>query len=303
MCHTSRTFWPLVRIDCIKPKMFTNLVASLNAFNAVFGTIANLIVIASILNHAKLRISSPFILLLNLTLAQLFGLLFSSPFISLGIWKERDLLQRHPFLCSLQGSVLVIAGRSLMLTFVAIAINRFCLFFTPGLYKKIFSLRNTRLWSLLIWLVVFLLDLPNNIPFGKRAFDSRFLLCHGNPNSLTASLRLTVWFAYLPMLLTTAIHLFMVLNIDQVKSRITKMEQNSKALSHFKAIFLSWLLNCLCWLPQTSLIHLNLKPDEFVCLSLQTLSLSYFSLNPVLFAVYNWPLRNSIRRFLRCSFD
>ncbi|GAU92524.1 hypothetical protein RvY_04595 [Ramazzottius varieornatus] len=153
--------------------VITTLLLSLSA---IIGTLGNLLIIGAICMVRSLRTTGN-IFVLNLALADVVVTLLIDPFNAVGAAAGRHVLMHNFTLCNFVASVCAPACLSSMWNMCAISINRYFFICKSPLYPRIFTVRNSILCCLLIWVMSHLFHLPNHTGWGMDRFNHDYYLC------------------------------------------------------------------------------------------------------------------------------
>ncbi|XP_030841027.1 melatonin receptor type 1A-like [Strongylocentrotus purpuratus] len=147
--------------------------------NAMIGTCGNIMIIAAVSLHHKLRnIGNVFII--NLALADLgVSIVVNLASVVGSITNEAGFFFKHDWLCELVAVICIVTCSCSLWSIATIAFNRYVWICHWNNYHRIFNRRTVPLILLIVWGIAFLIDLPNILGWGVHEFDWKVMSCTG----------------------------------------------------------------------------------------------------------------------------
>ncbi|XP_071481521.1 melatonin receptor type 1B-B-like [Diadema antillarum] len=145
----------------------------------VCGSVGNILVIAAVLLHKNLRnVGNVFIV--NLAVADLSVSTIVNSFGIVGLVTEARFFIGKGALCQFVGVICITCCACSMWTIAAIGLNRYvCICHWPR-YHTVYTRKTVVAMVAAIWILSFLIDLPNLFGWGLHNFDWKTMLCTGN---------------------------------------------------------------------------------------------------------------------------
>ncbi|XP_063722330.1 melatonin receptor type 1B-A-like [Symsagittifera roscoffensis] len=143
----------------------------------LLGIPGNILIIAVVVMFKHLR-EVPHLLVINLAVSDL-GVMLMSGLELIGVFYGDTFLPKYPLLCEFSGVLCMSCCFASLWTMMFIAINRCMFICKQEIYDRFFGLKGTLLCIALIWITVFLIDLPN-FPFmglAAHEFNPFYLHC------------------------------------------------------------------------------------------------------------------------------
>ncbi|XP_022083637.1 melatonin receptor type 1A-like [Acanthaster planci] len=137
-----------------------------------WGNIGNPLVMATILTQRKLRQNVANVFIFNLAIADFCVTSFVDLSYVLGNVIP-DLLIKNRVFCGFAAAVCIISCTCSLWSITAISINRYVCVAKSALYPRVYTRRNTLLMAAAVWLICFLIDLPNLVGLGAHVFDAK----------------------------------------------------------------------------------------------------------------------------------
>ncbi|XP_063728650.1 melatonin receptor type 1B-B-like [Symsagittifera roscoffensis] len=178
--ESEETFWekwvkPLEDIDdpaMIRTRFFMIIWLCMALLLGIPG---NLLVIASVAVVKNLR-KLPHLFVINLAICDL-GVMSMHVFVLIGAIYGDTFLKDRYVMCEVSGIVCMLSCFGSLWTMMFVAVNRYVFICQNQIYNKLFDLKGTVVALVLLWICVFLLDLPNYPWFGGHVFTELFLHC------------------------------------------------------------------------------------------------------------------------------
>ncbi|XP_043935197.1 melatonin receptor type 1C-like [Protopterus annectens] len=286
--------------------ILTIFLTTVMIFITIMDIFGNTLVILSILRNKKLR-NAGNVFVISLSSADLMVGLYSYPLISIATFCNKWIL--GDLQCKISGVIHTLSFIVSVYNIMAIAINRYCCICHSLIYDRVYSMKNTCCYVLLIWIFSIILLLPIMF-FDVLQYDERVHFCAfifaANP-SLTSTL------GVIHFLIPTTIVIFCYSRIwilvIQVKYRVRERKRQklkSNEVRNFLTMFAVFVLFAICWCPFSipSLVEaLNPrgKASEF---PVWLYVLGYFTasfnncLNGIVYGVLNKNFRQEYKRIL-----
>lgn len=179
--NVPRGFWdewmmPLWDIEIGKALRLRYFMIGWISLTLALGVPGNILVIASVAFMRHLR-QIPHIFVVNLAVFDL-GVMGMNCFVLVGCFTGDTFWTSHPLLCEISGVMCMMSCFGSLWTMMFVAINRFVYVCKHEVYDKLFDLKGTLATTVLIWVCVILLDLPNFKVIGLGSHEFSVLLPH-----------------------------------------------------------------------------------------------------------------------------
>ncbi|XP_072046737.1 melatonin receptor type 1A-like [Amphiura filiformis] len=162
-------------LDSQLPILYTYI--TLMIFTSLVGTVGNIVVIVAVVTSKKLRVLQN-VFIINLAVADLLVTALVNPFAVIGALDMGKLFYRLPALCEFIATMVVTSCGCSIWSISAVSVNRYIYICHRVIYSKIYNQRTLPFMVIGLWLIAFLLDLPNYLGWGDHIFDTRQLLCN-----------------------------------------------------------------------------------------------------------------------------
>ena len=128
---------------------------------------------------------------------------------------------RTSWLCHLIGSVCSISCVCSLWSIAAISVNRYILLCRKHLYDRIFTIQNTIIMCLTLWVATMLLDLPNFLDWGDHTYDMKTMACsYDRTKSHSYTVFFISMFVAIPLVTVLACSLNIYIVVRQSKMRV-----------------------------------------------------------------------------------
>ncbi|KAI8515939.1 melatonin receptor [Branchiostoma belcheri] len=185
-------------------------------FWMVTGCVGNVLVMAAIMSHKRLRTLAN-IFVVNLAIADIV------------YWDER------PMLCDVIGGLCVIVCVCSMYNIAAIAVNRYIAICKNTYYHDIYTKTTTILMAIGLWVLCVLLDLPNFLGWGGHHYDRKTMICSYNHLAdYSYTLFLVLIGLGLPMGVVIFCYICLYLHVKQSRKNLAKLS-GKNAIIYMKA--------------------------------------------------------------------
>ncbi|OWA53586.1 putative Melatonin receptor type 1B-B [Hypsibius exemplaris] len=146
------------------------------ALQGIFGTLGNVLVIGAVCIVPALRTTSN-AFIINLSLADLLVTCVTQPSSLLGaILGEGFFNERHTA-CSVVGTLCAMGCIASTWNIFMISLNRFILICYFEHYERVYTKLRTLLMCAAVWLLIYLIELPNQTGWGDTRFSTVFYVC------------------------------------------------------------------------------------------------------------------------------
>ena len=280
------------------------------------GTLGNVLVIASVMIHKKLRVlSNTFIV--NLAVSDMMVSVGVNISGLLALRTDGNFLISRPGLCEFFGSLCIVACLSSVMNIAAIAVNRYVKICHYKYYDQFFNKRTVPIMVIGFWIFCFFLDFPSFVGWGSHDFSPKFMLCSYDHRQGMYSY--TLYFFILGFMLPwnlsglayLKIYLFTRksnknLRESMSNSNKTSSKESKVGINEFRIIRSTvtiWAIFLIMWTPYAFVILLDTgyhwKSQVYSFSSI----MAHFnsSVNCVLYAVTNQYFRESYWRLLTCG--
>ncbi|GAU95237.1 hypothetical protein RvY_06886 [Ramazzottius varieornatus] len=134
-------------------------------------------VIATVCSMPSLRTTGNYFIV-NLSLADLLVTMVTQPSSILGraLFGE-EWFDARPVVCSVVGTLCAMGCIASTWNICMISVNRYILICRYHVYSKIYTKRNTILLCLSVWILIYLIEMPNHIGWGDTRFSEVFFVC------------------------------------------------------------------------------------------------------------------------------
>ncbi|XP_072018180.1 melatonin receptor type 1A-like [Amphiura filiformis] len=154
-----------------------NTYIALTIFLSLVGTAGNILVIFAVFTSKKLRVLQN-VFIVNLAVADLLVTSLVNPFAVVGALDMGKLFYRLPALCEFLATLVVTScGCSIWSIISSVSLNRYFYICHRVIYTKIYNQRTVPFMVIGLWLIAFLIDLPNYLGWGDHIFDTRNFFC------------------------------------------------------------------------------------------------------------------------------
>ncbi|XP_064621102.1 melatonin receptor type 1B-B-like [Lineus longissimus] len=282
----------------------------------LLGTIGNILVIGAVLSNKVLRTEGN-CFILNLAIADISVSCFVDPMSIVGVIKGEAFFHYQPILCELIASVCLTACFCSLLSIGAISLNRYIHICHHNNYAAIYTKRNTILMCLGLWVLSFMLEMPNFFGWGDHVYDQKTLNCVWDRS---ADFSYTMFFScagvLFPLVIISVCYYKIYACVVRSKSRVaaasaaaasqvkndfdrTKDKRESIRLS--RTLFVIFVVFAVCWSPYAIIVAADINdawPREVHLYSI-LLAHSNSSLNSLVYGITNRQFRRGYRKFLR----
>lgn len=278
--------------------------------SCITGVIGNTLVVGAVIVSKKLRTTGN-MFIVNLAIADLIVVVIVEPFNYVGIIHGAGPYIENVWLCHLVSIICVMACVSSMMNLAAIAVNRYIMINKFQLYKRIFTKKKTLCICILLWIIAFLIELPNLTGWGGHTFDLKTLGCSFDRLiSLSYTIFLSITALYIPLLLILFCYVKIFLFVRRSRRQIVKKAiSNSKDKSKkaktdevrlartFFIVFVSFLV---CWTPYDLTLFFDRSDTWPSWLYVMFMQVGHFnsSLNSILYGFTNRHFREGYKEFL-----
>ncbi|OWA50001.1 putative Melatonin receptor type 1C [Hypsibius exemplaris] len=115
--------------------------------------------------------------IVNLAIADLCVTAFAQPANIIGALFGGQYFLDHPIYCGFVSTLCATGCLASCWNLCMIAVNRFVLICHWEHYEKIYTRRNTVIICLAVWVVIYLIELPNHVGWGDLRFSDLFFVC------------------------------------------------------------------------------------------------------------------------------
>ncbi|KAF7993978.1 hypothetical protein HCN44_011247 [Aphidius gifuensis] len=133
-------------------------IASVIGVIGIIGVAVNLITIIALLRQKALRQNASTVFVINLSISDLIYAFSGLPLFMIRHWSDGKI--NNDFLCYMNALYHLGHFTRCMLSMLAITLNRFILICKPTIYAKLFTIRNTVIYSIGIWMMSILQLVP-----------------------------------------------------------------------------------------------------------------------------------------------
>ncbi|KAF7993979.1 hypothetical protein HCN44_011248 [Aphidius gifuensis] len=160
-------------------------VASVIGVIGIIGVIVNFITIIALLRHKALRQNASTAFVINLSISDLIYAFSGLPLFIIRYWSDGKI--NNDFLCYMDALYHIGHLIRCILSMMAITINRYILICKPTIYAKLFSIRNTVIYLVGIWMISILQLVPTTLKIWGQAGRStengtcKIMNKNGNP--------------------------------------------------------------------------------------------------------------------------
>ena len=143
---------------------------------ATSGTIGNTFIIGAVFVHKKLLVlSNAFIV--NLAVTDFVVCAFVNVFTIVGVLTRGFFFHNRDGVCEFVGAICITSCCCSLWSIAAIAFNRYVIICHRIYYPTIFNKHTMPFFIIAVWVLSFLVDLPNLLGWGGHAFDKKALFC------------------------------------------------------------------------------------------------------------------------------
>ncbi|XP_043935200.1 melatonin receptor type 1C-like [Protopterus annectens] len=303
------TFIELWQLSTSSNNLSENLtifLTSVMIFITAMDIFGNTLVILAILRNKKLR-NSGNIFVISLSAADLMVGVYSYPLVSIATFHKEWILGELQ--CKISGLVHSLSLIASVYNIMAVAINRYCCICHSLIYEKVYSMRNTYCYVILIWFFSIILLLPI-ILFDVLQYDERVHFCafifSVNP-SLTSAMGVIHFI--IPVTIVIFCYSRIWLLVIQVKYRVrqeNKQRLKPSEVRNFLTMFAVFVLFAVCWCPFSipSLIETLIPNRKATNFPDWVYVFGYFTasfnncLNGIVYGVFNKNFRQEYKRIL-----
>ncbi|XP_064609492.1 octopamine receptor Oamb-like [Liolophura sinensis] len=275
----------------------------------ISGTFGNILVINAVFRTKELRTVANYFIV-NLALADICVSGIVNPFSIIGVLDGEQYFLDRPGLCEFVASFCLTACYCSLLSIGCISINRYIHICHKDLYPKLYTPCKGALMLIALWIVSFLLEMPNFFGFGGHGYDRKTLTCLWDR---TAHYGYNLFFVFFgvctPLVIIAACYTKIFIFAHQAKRKIamtanrpaTKAgKERAESMKLAKTLFAIFVCFCLCWTPYAIIVVSDvndtfpMEPHSFSILIAHVNS----SLNCILYGVFNRGFRRAYSRIL-----
>lgn len=160
------------------PAPLVTSVVFIMSVSSIFGTLGNILVIAAVYAHKKLR-SVHNVFIINLTIADLTVTTIVIPLAVVGATDYGEYLRDNDDLCDFIGSLVVISCVTSILSIAHIALARYVYICFNHNYDKFYNRKTISLMVAGIWFYAIVVDIPNLevVGWGKHGYNYKVQAC------------------------------------------------------------------------------------------------------------------------------
>lgn len=277
--------------------------------SCIIGIIGNTLVIGAIMVSKKLRTTGN-MFIVNLAIADFVVVGIVEPFNMVGIIVGSSFFIDNIWMCHTVAIICVLACVCSMMNLAAISINRYIMINKQKYYSRIFTKNKTIFYCCFLWLIAFLVELPNLVGWGGHTFDLKTLGCsfdrlHSFPYVIFLSI-VALWLPLsLIMFCYVKIYLYVRNSRRQLAKTMNKLTKNKKKRQKedvhlartFFIVFLSFLF---CWAPYDITLFFDRDDQWPNWLYVVFLQIGHFnsSLNSILYGATNKRFREGYKEFI-----
>nr|ANO39016.1 GCR038 [Schmidtea mediterranea] len=213
-------------------------------------------------------------------------------------------------LCKFIGSTCLTACICSLLTISSVGINRYIFIVKNNIYRKLFTRRSCYLLCVILWVISFLLNMPNFVGWGGHTFDRKTLSCiYDRMADPSFTLFFAGFIVSLPVIVTSFCYIRIYLFWRKVSVKIAKMSKSSQStqlnsMKLARMLFLLFFIYVICWTPYAIVANADRHNtySEIVHIFSVTSAHLNSSINPILYGVTNLQFRSAYIRLLRKMF-
>lgn len=231
-----------------------------------------------------------------------------------GILKGEAWFDDKPVLCEVVASVCLTSCFCSLLNIGSISFNRYIHICHNSLYQKVYTWRNSILMCIGLWILCFLLEMPNFFGWGDHVYDDKTLSCVWDR---TADFSYTMFFSTVgvafPIILISICYLKIYLHVRQSKLKVAAMRREGKVVSFTstreyresmklaRTLFIIFVVFAVCWTPYAIIVAADTKDSYSMEVHIFSILIAHTnsSLNSVLYGLTNKHFRNSYYKILR----
>ncbi|XP_074650554.1 melatonin-related receptor-like [Tubulanus polymorphus] len=217
---------------------------------------------------------------------------------------EKFFLAR-PGLCDLVASVCLTACYCSLYNIGAISFNRYVHIVHHDRYDSIYNLRNGIIISIVLWVISFLLELPNITGWNGHAYDRKTLTCLWDRNyNYYYNLFFSGFGVAVPLVIISTCYFLIFWNVYQSKKKIgTKADGTSgkkDSMRLARTLFIIFIVFALCWTPFTLFVVIDPKDELGQELYMFAILIAHVnsSLNCILYGITNKQFRKGYYKVL-----
>ncbi|XP_043935175.1 melatonin receptor type 1A-like [Protopterus annectens] len=287
-------------------KGLTILLATVMIFTTIMDIIGNILVVMSVLQNKKLR-NAGNMFVISLSAADITGAVYPYPLLIRSILQNQ--WQFGETQCQISSFIHALGLHASAYNIMVIAINRWCCICHGRNYGKIFSMKNSFYYILLIWIISLISLLATHF-MGAIQYNPQVYMC---TLLVTANEALTVVLSVFHFILPVTIVILCYVNIwimvICVKYRIKKDNKqtiSSTDMKNFLTMFAVFVLFAICWAPFSipALIVVFSPPGKAPNFPDWLFVIGFFTtcfnscLNGIVYGVFNKNFRQEYKRIL-----
>ncbi|XP_043935174.1 melatonin receptor type 1C-like [Protopterus annectens] len=284
----------------------TILLTTVMIFTTITDIFGNILVVLSVLQNKKLR-NAGNMFAISLSAADVVGAVYPYPLLIRSILQSQ--WQFGEMQCHIAAFIHGLSLHASVYNIMVIAINRWCCICYEMKYDKIFTMKNTYCYILLIWTISFILVLPDPL-VGALQYNPRVYICSflsSANEALTVSV--AVFHFVLPVTIVILCYASIWIKVILVKYRIKKDSKQvfqSSDMRNFLTMFAVFVLFAVCWAPFSipGLIAVFSPPGKALKFPDWLFVLGFFSicfnscLNGIVYGVFNKNFRQEYKLIL-----
>ena len=275
------------------------------------GVIGNTLVIGSVFVHKKLMVLSN-VFIVNLAVTDFFVCAFVDVFTIVGVLTKGKFFDNKHVFCEFLGVVCITTCCCSIWTMAGIALNRYVLICHRALYPTIFNKRTIPVMIAALWLLCFLVDMPNLLGWGGHTFDEKALFCtYDFMADYTYSVFFATWLFVIPFAVLFYAYISILLYSRATKKALRKAQKDSRVLQVsyirttdlrlLRSVLVIWIVFSALWTPYVCVLLFDYDfswPREFYIFAVALAHLSS-STNSVIYAATNKHFRDGYRMLLK----
>ena len=259
----------------------------------------------------------------ELVLSFLFYILFYScilVFYVTGIILGESWFLSRGALCEAIASVCLTSCFCSLLSIGAISLNRYIHICHNTVYARVYTIRNSVCMVVCLWIVSFLMEMPNFIGWGDHVFDRKTLSCVWDR---TADLSYSMFFSIagvaFPVILISICYLKIYIFFKKNKNKIAtiqnsvsnaqqshwsavakKKKESKESIRLARTLFVIFVVFVVCWTPYAVIVSVDHKDQLHQSYHIFSILLAHTnsSLNSVLYGLTNRNFRLKYKQLL-----